>query len=575
MTDRMAELVGNGQPKGRGQPQHRSYTPLSRIGFRSCTHDTVTVNAGREPAFADRSSQLDHTEAMSEETPKAASNTAWMWAGVMVAACIVYGAGITREGLWYDEAYSAAMVEHPALEIIRLTPNDVHPPLYYLLLRGVRVMLGNSEWALRLLSVLGAVALVGLGAGPIRRMCGDATAGIYAVTALFTPAILIYAHEARMYTLLAFAVNAAVVYGYLAVRDNKTFDWVCLGLSSVAAAYLHYYGAIAVFYLHLSLGVWLLRKGARALKPLLITAVCVFLAYLPWVALFLMQAMRVRRGFWISAVDSLTVLGAFCVPFTHKDFFPGVSWSAAAVTGLCYALIVFGGAFSLAKRKSQEWNAVVLTAVVFNATLLTTIVVSLVFAPVFLPRYMLACLGPVLIALSIGISLLPTRLLWIAAVILFAGLNLFTGWDLYTQQFNGPAREMARDLKGDVTPNDLIVTSDCFAMGPALYYMRDAHHLCYVRDWQVESFRIFGPQLVYQDHLSEELSTRTRFWYIASNSDLSCPASEILKGSYHEWEISKEPKYYAHPYSRYDLTVTKYTRTDRTAKRSPERPGDR
>jgi uncharacterized membrane protein len=77
---------------------------------------------------------------------------------------------------------------------------DNHPPLYYLLLRMVRVVLGNSEWALRLLSVAGAVALVGLGAGPVRRIFGHKTAFIYALVVLFTPVILIYAHEARMYT---------------------------------------------------------------------------------------------------------------------------------------------------------------------------------------------------------------------------------------------------------------------------------------------------------------------------------------------------------------------------------------
>jgi hypothetical protein len=34
------------------------------------------------------------------------------------------------------------------------------------------------------------------------------------------------------------------LYGYLAAQNNKRSDWVCFGLSSLAAAYLHYYGLI-------------------------------------------------------------------------------------------------------------------------------------------------------------------------------------------------------------------------------------------------------------------------------------------------------------------------------------------
>jgi hypothetical protein len=82
------------------------------------------------------------------------------------------------------------MTEHSLGKIITFTANDNHPPLYYLLLRMVRLGLGTSEWALRVFSVIGAVALIGLGAGPVRRIFGNKTAFIYAAVTLFTPVIL-------------------------------------------------------------------------------------------------------------------------------------------------------------------------------------------------------------------------------------------------------------------------------------------------------------------------------------------------------------------------------------------------
>jgi hypothetical protein len=51
-----------------------------------------------------------------------------------------------------------------------------------------------------------------------------------------------------MYTLAILAVTASALYGYLAVQHNHTRDWVCFGLASLAAAYLHYYGLMAAFY---------------------------------------------------------------------------------------------------------------------------------------------------------------------------------------------------------------------------------------------------------------------------------------------------------------------------------------
>jgi mannosyltransferase len=211
--------------------------------------------------------------------PKA--RPAWAWVAILLVALSAYGVRVSREALWYDEAYSAAMADCSVAEIVSRTRDDVHPPLCYLLLRGVRVTFGNSEFDLRLLSVVGAVASVGLGAGPVRRLFGRSTSYIYAVVALSTPALVIYAHEARMYALLIWAVTAGALHGCLAVRDGDRRDWIYLGFWSLTAAYLHYYGVIAMLQVYLFLGLWLAATKRKAFKPFAVTAACVLLAYLP------------------------------------------------------------------------------------------------------------------------------------------------------------------------------------------------------------------------------------------------------------------------------------------------------
>jgi len=496
------------------------------------------------------------------------SSPVWMWAGVIVAAVGVYGWGIGHEDFWFDEVCSAAMAEYDAREILSLTcDHDFHPPLYYLLLRGFRVVLGGSEWALRLPSVLGAVALVALGAGPVRRMCGDRTARLYALLTLSTPAVLIYAHEARMYTLLMFALTACAAYGYLAARDNQAKDWVCFGLSSLAALYLHYYGAIAAFCVYLFLFIWLRVRRTPAMKPFLITAGCVFLAYLPWVIFFFRQAMDAHRAFWIAPLDPLTILGAFCVPFAYRFFHPAVPWPMAVVTGMVLILIAFGVVFSLVRKASRERVPILLAVVIFDGTLLTAIVVSLAFTPVFVPRYMLACFGPALIALSISIRLAPVRWLRIAVVSLFVVPNLLVMKDVYTQRFNGSTRELVADLRGAVERGDLVVTSDCIALGPVVYYLPEARHLFYLADmetmWQ-HYFTVFEPRIVDRSRLQELLASSESFWFIGTDSGFSVMTEDILREAGDGWEQTAGPTDYAHPYSRFTYTVSKFSRADGT-----------
>ena len=67
-----------------------------------------------------------------------------------------------RQSLWYDEAFSLAVAraDWPTFWAALLS-DGVHPPGYYLLLRGALALFGSAEFALRFSSVLaGTLAVV-------------------------------------------------------------------------------------------------------------------------------------------------------------------------------------------------------------------------------------------------------------------------------------------------------------------------------------------------------------------------------------------------------------------------------
>ena len=63
-------------------------------------------------------------------------------------------AGLADHNIWWDEGIGVWLARMPVLESVRWTAGDVHPPLYYGLLRGWYLLVGDGEFVLRFLSVL-------------------------------------------------------------------------------------------------------------------------------------------------------------------------------------------------------------------------------------------------------------------------------------------------------------------------------------------------------------------------------------------------------------------------------------
>ncbi len=489
------------------------------------------------------------------------SSTLYYWIAIIIAACLVYAIGIRHESIWFDEAYSAFMAGHSFRQIISLTAIDKHPPLYFLLLHVVTSVLGTSDWALRSLSAAGAAALVSLGAGPVRRIFGDRTAYLYAALTIFTPGILIYAHEARMYTLAIVAVTASALYGYLAAQHNRTMDWVCFGAASLAAVYLHNYALIAVFYLHVFIFLWLLINKRAHLKSYIFSGGIVLAAYLPWAFVLWNQVKLARQASWIPSITPRVVMASYHTPFAYKYLFPAVTPIMSAVVLFSIGLII--GGLIIAKRKNHKEELVFGLFLLLTSlfAIQTPILISRILMPIFWPRYTIVYTGLLLLLLSVSISVLPHRAMRFAAVGIFAVLNLFTLKDVYTEQFNEPAKDVYQSLREEIQPGDLIVSTDAYTVGPMLYYFPDAEHYFYVNDIEAQWDQMFTP---FADHLHTEaelddlLAAHQSFWYITSSAGLSKPSSAFLRDG---WEESARPRTYSKTFAFRSFTIEKFTYT--------------
>src|SRR5258708_1873570 len=81
-------------------------------------------------------------------------------AALLAAAAVLRTNQLGAISFWFDESMSWKYTTFSIEEIVERLAGDVHPPLYFLLLKGWTAMWGESAVALRSMSVLCGVLTV-------------------------------------------------------------------------------------------------------------------------------------------------------------------------------------------------------------------------------------------------------------------------------------------------------------------------------------------------------------------------------------------------------------------------------
>jgi len=403
-----------------------------------------------------------------------------VWIVIMAAGTALLFAGITRESLWYDESYTAAIVKHSIPDIIGITAGDSHPPLYYLTLHVFTLVFGNSVLALRAFSVLGAAALAALGIGPVRRALGERFSIIYTVLVFALPITLSMAQETRMYTWAAFWVTGSALYGYLAYRDGKISDWALFGTCVLGAAYTHYYALLAAAMICVLLFITM-AAGKKKLKPFLIAAGIAAAGYVPWIFALAGQVNRVTNSYWIPPVTGKVIRNVLVYPFSSKFSY---DWSPVFVELAFYAsaaLILFGIIKSVIRRD----GSVKLAAIAAGAYVLTIgagVAASFAIRPVLVERYTVCVLGLFALALAYGIGSLGKKVLPALGCAVMIAFSVPQTNYAMANRFNGPMTEAVGYLTPVIQPGDVFLHTDEHTFGTFCYYFPDHMNYYYERE---------------------------------------------------------------------------------------------
>jgi mannosyltransferase len=225
--------------------------------------------------------------------------------------------------MWHDEAFSAHLSYLPWMELLKQSALDVHPPLYYLVLKLWQIPFGTSVDALRSLSVIFGVGSIWAGYLVAKIAFHHTPLALSAALLLaVNPFQVAYAGEARMYTMGVFLALMGL-YFLLRVLGSarhhesilsNTLSYFGLVFFMSAAIYTHYYllFTVTLFLLAgLVFKISHLRFRLHVYLPYLTGATLVGLSYVPWIPSFLYQITEVQSGFWIRNIHWMSIPGSF------------------------------------------------------------------------------------------------------------------------------------------------------------------------------------------------------------------------------------------------------------------------
>ena len=321
------------------------------------------------------------------------------------------------QSLWYDETVSAFLASEPAAELIAHTARDIHPPLYYLLLRAWTRLVGDAEFALAFFSVIWSMLLLSLAHRLARHLGGQWTGLIAAALIALSPYDIWYAQEVRMYTMGAF-LGLVTLQGLLRLWGEEApassrsgrAPWVVWVLAAALGLYTLYYFAFLLLAENaFALAYWWRRRRrdrAQAdsrLARWMGAQVAVLLLYLPWLPIFYRQATdppvppwRSPVGIWTAAREAWTALTL------GQSAEPRWAWPILVSTALLYGYALWAGSDERRLPLSSGGTRILLAGYTWLPVALI-LFLSRLLTPLFHVRYVFLYAATFYILLAWGI----------------------------------------------------------------------------------------------------------------------------------------------------------------------------
>ncbi len=400
--------------------------------------------------------------------------------GLMGAVGLISWLVMAKESIRLDEAQSMWQASHSLSGMLKIVAEDVHVPMYHVLLHYWMILFGSDLHTVRLLSLifllLSIPVLYLLARSILTRPWALLVTSLFALS----PFMNWYGNEARMYTLLAF-FSLLNQYFFVKILQKKK-GWFGYGLTAIIGVYSHYFFLFNLFTQALFYLLNRKRFAPGSFKKFILIAAGAALSLAPWVSYF------TKLGLGANTRPLLKIPGTVDFFNAFSQFFFGFQPDAVNTIILSsWPLLVIVAFFSVKRHLKINLPSAYLLFAAFVPVLLAY-GLSFVISPFFLSRYLVPALAPLFISFAWLLSHYSRRV-GIAA----AGVWLTViGVSFYAQMASplNPVREDYKDaatyITANATPSDVVAITSPFTVYPVEHYYQGPSEIQTLPLWNRE-----------------------------------------------------------------------------------------
>ncbi len=368
-----------------------------------------------------------HEEAQSAQSFGVRREVMWFSLIFLLAVILrVYQLGYG--GFWQDEVQVLIKSSHLHAVLTQGEFVSNNPPLFAILVAGWRAMVGESEFAVRFLTVLIGLGSIGVVYWITRHFFGVGPALITAFIVAVSPMHVLHSQDLKDYILLYLTGPLAVFCLYRATLANTVGWWTAYGVTAAIAVYSEFFSGPLL----LAANIWFLlmvRQYPGRIKGWFVANLLGALSFAPQLLIALDAARTIlidTTYWWLPAPTPMSVLFYIkALAFGYSDLKPHF-YLAMVVFCLLSAI----GAW-LAFRRDKTLT--LLLALWFVLPVALAYVVSHFTQSIFLIRALMVYAVPLHMFCGLAVYHLRPRLLQAAGV---AWLGLMAAFPLH-QYYNG------------------------------------------------------------------------------------------------------------------------------------------
>ena len=435
-----------------------------------------------------------------------------------------------------DEPFSIYHAQMDVFSIVRLLSSGNNPPLYEIILHYWISIFGISEWAVRLPSLIfSSITAYYIYKIGIKYLTPE-IALTACVLFVFSNYQILYAHQARGYTLFGMLTTMSLYY-YIQFINQKAepfkYSWLFI-IINVLLIYTHYFGIIV---LGIEITFILFNPHLRQLllRKMLFVFGIIAICYLPMLyTMFIRFTDSVTNGTWIQAPDGFNSLFGMVKTFTNMPV-------VAAISILFFIIAIIK--FFILKEKANLINK--LLTYWFVVGFFGMFFISYA-VPVFLDRYLMFAAIPFVLLLSaVANNLINGRVMALLPPIIICILFIATTSLNITNKRN--VRETVQyveSLKQDSTM--VIISPKHFVLNFAYYYDKRVFKNINTKEIYKNIQADFTKNHIYTTNAISELDYKdyNHIVFLNAGADFSFPDNNIEKELSQQYSDTSTQKFY-------------------------------